>query len=37
MAAGIDEGTGGVALMTYHPSGGPFWHGSRVNQMYLDN
>jgi len=23
MAAGIDEGTGGVALMTYHPSGGP--------------
>jgi hypothetical protein len=22
MAAGIDEGTGGVALMTYHPTGG---------------
>ena len=24
MAGGIDAGTGGVALMTYHPSGGPF-------------
>jgi len=36
MAAGIDEGSGGMALMTYHPNGGTSTSAWLHNEPWLD-